>query len=224
MIRSILLSVFVGASVILSASCAQASIDSVMNQADISGNVQGTTNHFGNTTGGLGLRGSLFSDGFFGTAKYRHEFGPAFEGYTGGDSDTLALKLGYLFPASASLAVGPYLGYAYNRFAEDNAYYGFHAAQTLDDLGGGLYAAASLPGAELTGYVGYLGGISETDHVAGFVPVQYDNASDLLQVGVNVYYPLIANLSLFVGLHDDDFTEAGAPNILRGDVGLGAQF
>ncbi len=203
---------------------ADASVYSVMNQIDVSGNVQGTTNQYGNTMGGLGVRGSLFSQGFFGTAKFRHQFGPAFDGYTGGDSNTLGLKVGYLLPASPFLAVGPYLGYEYNHFTENNGYSGYHASQGLDNIGGGLYAAASLPFANVTGYLGYLGGVSETSQVSGFPPLRYNRATDLLQMGVNVYYPLMANLNFYVGLHDDDFTEAGAPNLLRGDVGLGASF
>ncbi|MCR1353976.1 hypothetical protein [Acidithiobacillus ferrooxidans] len=203
---------------------ADASIYSAMNQADVSGNVQGTTNQYGNTAGGLGVRGSLFSNGLFGTAKYRHQFGPVYQGYTGGDSNTFGLKVGYLFAATPFVAVGPYLGYEYNRFSENDAYLHSQASQSLDNLGGGLYAAASLPFANVTGYLGYLGGVSETNHVTGFPPVQYNRSSNLLQMGVNVYYPLVANLDFFVGLHDDDFTQTGAPNLLRGDVGLGASF
>ncbi len=214
----------VGAGLLVAAASANASIYSVMNQVGMSGNVQGTTNQYGNTTGGLGVRGSLFSQGFFGTAKFRHQFGPAFDGYTGGDSNTFGLKVGYLFPTNPVLALGPYLGYEYNHFAENDTYSGYHASQGLDNLGGGLYAAASLPFANVTGYLGYLGGVSETSHVSGFPPLRYNQASDLLQMGVNVYYPLMANLDFYVGLHDDDFTEAGAPNLLRGDVGIGAEF
>ncbi|WP_308389155.1 hypothetical protein [Acidithiobacillus sp. AMEEHan] len=224
MIKNGLIPISIGAALLFAAASASASIYSAMNQADISGNVQGTSNHYGNTTGGLGVRGSLFSQGFFGTAKFRHQFGPAFDGYTGGDSNTFGLKVGYLFPTSPVLAVGPYLGYEYNHFSETDDYAGYHASQGLDNLGGGLYAAASLPLANVTGYLGYLGGVSETSHVSGFPPLRYNRASNLLQMGVNVYYPLLANLDFYVGLHDDDFTESGAPNLLRGDVGIGAEF
>jgi hypothetical protein len=112
------------------------------------------------------------------------------------------------------------VGYAYNRFAQSNSYYDYHSSLSTNGLGGGLYAATSLPSINLTGYIGYLGGISETQHVSGFAPA----TSDLLQMGVNAYYPLMANVSLYIGLHDDDFTQQGAPNIFRGDVGLGMQF
>jgi hypothetical protein len=203
---------------------ADASVYSVMNQVDVSGNVQGATNSYGNTTGGLGLRASLYNGGLFGTAKYRHEFGATYQGYTGGNTNTIGLKLGYLFNASNILAVGPYVGYEYNRFAQTNSYYAYHSSLTTNGLGGGLFAAASLPGVNLTGYIGYLGGISETQHVTGFAPATFNSSFDLLQMGVNAYYPLMANVSFYVGLHDDDFTQRGAPNILRGDVGLGIQF
>lgn len=214
----------VGASLLTAAASADASIYGAMNQADVSGNVQSTTNHYGNTSGGLGIRASLFSDGLFGAAKYRHQFSPVYQGYTGGDSNTFDLKVGYLFSASPFVAVGPYLGYEYNRFSENNAYLHSQASQSLDNLGGGLYAAASLPFANVTGYLGYLGGVSETSHVTGFPPLRYNRSSSLLQMGVNVYYPLLPNLDFFVGLHDDDFTQAGAPNLLRGDVGIGLSF
>ncbi|MBE7563917.1 hypothetical protein H7F10_13400 [Acidithiobacillus sp. HP-6] len=203
---------------------AEASVYGVMNQVGVSGNVQGATNRYGNTNGGLGLRASLYNGGLFGTAKYRHEFGATYQGYTGGNTNTIGLKLGYLFNASNILAVGPYVGYEYNRFAQSNAYNDSHSSLSTNGLGGGLYAAASLPGVNFTGYVGYLGGISETQHLSGFAPTTFNRTSDLLQMGVNAYYPLMANVSLYVGLHDDDFTQRGAPNILRGDVGLGMQF
>ncbi|OCX78038.1 hypothetical protein A6M27_05990 [Acidithiobacillus thiooxidans] len=203
---------------------AEASVYGVMNQVGVSGNVQGATNRYGNTNGGLGLRASLYNGGLFGTAKYRHEFGATYQGYTGGNTNTIGLKLGYLFNASNILAVGPYVGYEYNRFAQSNAYYDSHSSLSTNGLGGGLYAAASLPGVNFTGYVGYLGGISETQHLSRFAPTTFNRTSDLLQMGVNAYYPLMANVSLYVGLHDDDFTLRGAPNILRGDVGLGMQF
>ena len=222
--RNRLFAVLIGTGLLAATATAEASIYSVMNQVDVSGNVQGTTNQYGNTAGGLGVRGSLFSNGLFGTAKYRHQFGAAYQGYTGGDSNTLGLKIGYLFPASPILAVGPYLGYEYNRFSENDAYLNSQSSQSLDNLGGGLYAAASLPFANVTGYLGYLGGVSETSHVTGFPPLRYNRSSNLLQMGVTAYYPLVANLNFFVGLHDDDFTQAGAPNLLRGTVGIGAAF
>ncbi|MBU2739682.1 hypothetical protein [Acidithiobacillus concretivorus] len=203
---------------------AEASVYDVMNQIGVSGSLQGATNQYGNTTGGLGLRASLYNGGLFGTAKYRHEFGATYQGYTGGNTNTIGLKLGYLFNASNMLAVGPYVGYEYNRFAQSNSYYDYHSSLSTNGLGGGLYAAASLPVVNLTGYIGYLGGISETQHVSGLAPTTFNSSSDLLQMGVNAYYPLMANVSLYIGLHDDDFTQHGAPNILRGDVGLGMQF
>ncbi|AUW32878.1 hypothetical protein A5904_07955 [Acidithiobacillus caldus] len=215
---------FVGANLLATAATADASIYWTMNQVDVSGNVQGTTNQYGNTAGGLGVRGSLFDNGLFGTVKYRHQFGPAYQGYTGGDSNTFGLEVGYLFAATPFVAVGPYLGYEYNRFSEHDAYLNSQASQSLDNLGGGLYAAASLPFANVTAHLGYLGGVSETSRVTGFPPLQYNRSSNLLQMGVNLYLPLVANLDFFVGLHDDDFTQAGAPNLLRGDVGVGASF
>ena len=60
---------------------AEASVYDVMNQVGVSGNVQGATNQYGNTTGGLGLRASLYNGGLFGTAKYRHEFGATYQRY-----------------------------------------------------------------------------------------------------------------------------------------------
>ncbi|WP_237747418.1 hypothetical protein [Acidithiobacillus thiooxidans] len=162
---------------------AEASVYGVMNQVGVSGNVQGATNRYGNTNGGLGLRASLYNGGLFGTAKYRHEFGATYQGYTGGNTNTIGLKLGYLFNASNILAVGPYVGYEYNRFAQSNAYYDSHSSLSTNGLGGGLYAAASLPGVNFTGYVGYLGGISETQHLSGFAPTTFNRTSDLLQMG-----------------------------------------
>ncbi len=58
---------------------AEASVYGVMNQVGVSGNVQGATNRYGNTNGGLGLRASLYNGGLFGTAKYRHEFGATYQ-------------------------------------------------------------------------------------------------------------------------------------------------
>lgn len=203
---------------------ADASVYSVMNQVGVAANLQGATDHYGNTTGGLGLRASLYNGSFFGTAKYRHEFVATYQGYTGGNTNTIGLKLGYLFNASNILAVGPYVGYEYNHFAQSNHYFNYHSSLSTNGLGGGLYAAAALPGVNVTGYIGYLGSFAGTHHISKLAPATFNDASNLLQMGVNAYYPLMANVSLYVGLHDDDFTHSGAPNILRGTVGLGIQF
>ncbi len=106
------------AAAMLVAPLAFAGVGQVLNSVSAYGNLNGISNDGGQTTGGLGIKGSWWQDNLLFSADYHHDFGSSFStpNRTGGGSTGINIKAGYMVPISNVLAFGPYLEYQYQRW------------------------------------------------------------------------------------------------------------
>jgi len=215
------------AMVLASGVAVAAPLSQTLNSVGIYGNVTGVSNDGGNTTGGIGVRASVYRDNFLFSANYRHDFGSAFQSPNGGNTNAVNVKGAYLVPLSEQFAVGPYLSYQYTRFTLNGANSGaFH--YTNNAIGGGGYAAYSAGPLTLTGNVGYLSGVSATySYTNGGYRQAFTSAhgsANVLQLGVQADYRVSGPWYAFTGFKWDRYMHHGDFNLLQGNVGLGYSF
>lgn len=202
-------------------------IPMALNQVGIAGTIQGVANHLGQTTGGIGVRASYFTNGILATASYGHQFGSSFSQETGGYSNTFNLRGAYLMPMANNFAVGPYLGYSFENLGYSHG--GNSFSNSGNYLGGGLYAAYSpMPRLTVTGYAGYLASISTHFNIAyaGQTLASGGNGNqNLFQTGLTAYYRVSGPLYAYTGFSyaRTGYTDT-ALNALQGTVGIGYHF
>lgn len=206
-----------------------------LNSVAVYGNIAGITNTGGNTTGGLGIKGSyLNSNGWLFTAGYRHDFGAPFASpydTTGGSMTGINVKAGYLMQVAPDLVVGPYLGYQYSHFGvnfTENAT-AANLSYANNAIGGGLYAAYGTGDLTFTGNVGYLAGIDATDTLSADGQKISANdsrlSSNLLQVGLQADYKISGPWYALAGFKYDRYLNGPSHiTLLQGDFGVGYSF
>jgi hypothetical protein len=217
------------AATLLASPLAYAGVGQVLNSVSVYGNLNGVSNDGGQTTGGLGVKGSLWSNNLLLSANYHHDFGSSFAipDRTGGGNTGVNVKLGYIVPVSNTIAFGPYLAYQYQRWTvngPDSS--GFHLANNA--IGGGGMVAASLGPLTLTGNIGYLAGVSATysytqnGYKDSFTTAQ--GSDNVLQFGGQASLDIFGPVYAFAGLKWDRYMNHGALNVLQGNVGAGFSF
>ena len=217
------------ATILMASPLAFAGVGQVLNSVSAYGNLNGVSNDGGQTTGGLGVKGSLWRNDLLISANYHHDFGSSFAvpNRTGGGNTGVNVKLGYIVPVSNLIAFGPYLTYQYQRWTvsgPDSS--AFHFANNA--IGGGGMVAAGLGPLTLTGNIGYLAGVSATySYTQNGYQDSFTSArgsDNVLQLGgqasMNIFGPIYA----FAGLQWNRYMNHGALNVLQGNVGAGFSF
>ncbi len=217
------------AAALLFSPMAFAGVGQVLNSVSLYGNLNGISNDGGQTTGGLGVKGSWWQNNVLFSANYHHDFGSSFAvpDRTGGANTGVNVKLGYLVPFSSSLAIGPYLAYQYQRWTVDGPdSAAFH--ETNNAIGGGGMMALGLGPLTLTGNVGYLDGVSATySYTQGGYKDAFTTAKgseNVLQLGAQANLQIAGPFFAFTGFKWDRYMNHGALNVLQGNVGLGYSF
>ena len=208
----------------------------VMNSASVYGNLSGITNSGGNSSGGLGVKGSIMTcQGWLLSAEYHHDFSSLIQSpyqNTGGSMTGINVKGGYLFPFSSNFRAGAFVEYQYTHFGIDfntPKVQGASLSNSNNALGGGVMAAYGAGPLVLTGDVAYLGGISATDTLRGngekFTSSTSSGSANAFELGLQANYQISGPWYALVGFKYDKYMNGGGNlDLLQGNVGLGYSF
>lgn len=224
------LSALVAASLIGFAGSAIADVNYALNNLSVYGNIGGITDHGGQTSGGVGVKASAYTDNWLLSADWHHDFSSLFAvpGATGGGANFVNVKAGYLIPFSSNFAVGPYATYQYTRFSVNGPSGDGSFHLTNNAIGGGLMGALAAGPLSFVGHIGYLGGVSATysytDNGYRYAVSSSSGSLNVLSLGVQANYRVAGPWYLFTGFDWDRYSNHGSDDLLQGDFGLGYSF
>lgn len=209
---------------------AMADVNAALNSFAAYGNVSGLTGGNGSTTGGIGLKGSAYTDNFLFSANYHHDFSSQFDvpGATGDGSNIFNVKAGYLVPFSQNFAIGPYVTYQYTRWNINGPAGDGSLHLTNNALGGGLMAGIGAGPLDMVAHIGYLGGVSATysytDSGYRYATTTTSGSLNVLNLGAQADYFVAGPVYLFTGFDWDRYSDHGSRNVLQGNFGVGMSF